>query len=254
MAKLPSFQFYPGDWMKDPALRACSLGARGMWLDLLCLMFECDRRGYLQINGKPMSLEQIARSTGCSTDEASRFLQELEDSGVFSRSEHGLIYSRRLVRDDQIRAARRDAGSVGGSKTQAKRQATSKQSSSPSSSSSTSPSKEPPYPLGGFSAAFQMAWDSWPPKRRVKKQTAQSAWTDAVSRLAFRFDGENRKAEDWLLERVRAYVRSPRANGRYCLGIANWLVDGNYDDPQEAWSDGGEEAPADSAYQEIQPA
>lgn len=33
--KLPSFQFYPGDWMKDPSLRSVSLEARGL-LDGQC--------------------------------------------------------------------------------------------------------------------------------------------------------------------------------------------------------------------------
>ncbi len=43
--KLPSFQFYPGDWMKDPSLRSVSLEARGLWMDMLCLLFESVRRG-----------------------------------------------------------------------------------------------------------------------------------------------------------------------------------------------------------------
>jgi hypothetical protein len=101
--KLPSFQFYPGDWMKDPELRSVSLAARGLWIDMLSLMFECDRRGYLQLNGKPVNADQLARMTGCSTGEVSHCLQELDDSGVFSRSDDGTIYSRRLVRDEKVR-------------------------------------------------------------------------------------------------------------------------------------------------------
>lgn len=103
--KTPAMMFYPGDWMKDTAVRACSLAARGLWIDLLCLMCEGDRRGYLSApSGKPYSLEQIARMTGCSTDEASRLLEELETSGVFSRSVHGTIFSRRIARDEIARA------------------------------------------------------------------------------------------------------------------------------------------------------
>lgn len=102
--KLPSFQFYPGDWMKDPAVRCCSLAARGLWIDLLCLMHESPRRGYLQHeNGMPVTHEQIARMTGCSSEEASHLLQELESAGVFSCTEHGVIYSRRAVRDEDNR-------------------------------------------------------------------------------------------------------------------------------------------------------
>ena len=98
--KLPSFQFYPGDWMKDPTLRSISLEARGLWIDMLCLLSGSGRRGYLQhVTGKPVSDEQLARMTGGSSEQVSRLLQELEDSGVFSRTEHGMIYSRRMIRD-----------------------------------------------------------------------------------------------------------------------------------------------------------
>jgi hypothetical protein len=66
MDKLPFFKFYPGDWMKDPALRSVSIAARGLWIDMLCLMHESDRRGYLQhATGKPVTAEQLARMTGC---------------------------------------------------------------------------------------------------------------------------------------------------------------------------------------------
>ncbi|MFP5276955.1 MAG: helix-turn-helix domain-containing protein [Acidobacteriota bacterium] len=94
--------------MKDPDLRSCSVAARGLWMDMLCLMFECDRRGYLQAkNGKPFTHEQLARMTGCSSEEVSRLLQELETSGVFSRTRDGVIFSRRQVRDEEQRADHR---------------------------------------------------------------------------------------------------------------------------------------------------
>lgn len=106
--------FYPGDWLKDPAVRSVSLAARGLWTDMLCLMHESPRRGYLQhSNGKPVTAEQLARMTGCSTDEVSRLLRELEDAGVFSCTDHGVIYSRRMVRDEKIREIRSRSGRLG---------------------------------------------------------------------------------------------------------------------------------------------
>lgn len=100
--------------MKDPALRAVSAAARGLWIDMLCLMFESPRRGYLQLaSGKPASHSQIARMTGCVSEEVSRLLRELEDAGVFSRTEHGVIYSRRIARDEYIRSVRSKAGKKG---------------------------------------------------------------------------------------------------------------------------------------------
>src|SRR6202000_1601992 len=73
-----------------------------------CLMFESDRRGFLQApNGKPYSHEQLARMTGCLPDEVSLLLAELESSGVYSRTTHGIIFSRRLKRDEDERADNR---------------------------------------------------------------------------------------------------------------------------------------------------
>jgi hypothetical protein len=96
-------------------VRSCSLAARGLWTDMLCLMFESPRRGYLQqANGTPLSSSQIARMTGCDTDEAAHLLQELEDAGVFSRTEHGVIYSRRIARDERQREVNRENGKRGG--------------------------------------------------------------------------------------------------------------------------------------------
>lgn len=149
MGKRPSLQFYPGDWLRDPAVRGVSLAARGLWIDMLCLMFECDRKGYLMLNGKPPTLEQIARMTGCSTEDASRLTSELETSGAFSRTEHGVIFSRRMVRDEGKREKCSIAGKKGGGNPAFKglskggSKPASKRNANPSSSSSTSvPSSE----------------------------------------------------------------------------------------------------------------
>ena len=58
--KLPSFQFYPGDWMKDPGLRSVSLEARGLWIDMLCLLFESGRRA--TSNTRPANRSQTNSS------------------------------------------------------------------------------------------------------------------------------------------------------------------------------------------------
>jgi hypothetical protein len=115
MGKLPSLQFYPGDWMKDPAVRSVTVAARGLWIDMLCLMHESDRRGYLQhATGRPVTSEQLARMTGCSASEVARLLRELEESGVFSRTEDGVIFNRRMVLDEHKRTLFREAGRKGG--------------------------------------------------------------------------------------------------------------------------------------------
>lgn len=112
--KLPALQFYTGDWMKDPNLRGVSLAAKGLWIEMLCLMHESDRRGYLQSNGKPIAQDRLARMTGSSSEEVSQCLEELENSGVFSRTKNGVIYSRRMKRDEETRQKSIINGRLGG--------------------------------------------------------------------------------------------------------------------------------------------
>lgn len=99
---MPWFKFHAADWMSDPSLRMCSLAARGAWIDLLAIMHGSNaNRGYLRLpNGAPMQPVHIARIVGCTTDEADAIVRELEEAAVFSRTDDGCIYSRRMVRDE----------------------------------------------------------------------------------------------------------------------------------------------------------
>jgi len=155
MSKIPSFQFYPGDWMKDPALRSVSLAARGLWTDILCLMFEAPRRGHLIFGTAPVTAEQLARMVGSSADEVSCLLDELLACGVATKSAAGVITSRRMVRDEQIRAQRARCGKLGGNPCLLKQNSTkaqpnanhrvnhpANQNPTPSSSSSSSSSED----------------------------------------------------------------------------------------------------------------
>jgi hypothetical protein len=111
--KRPSFQFYPADWRKDAELQSCSLLARGLWHEVLCIMHECEPYGELRVNGKPMTADQLGRLVGITTAECKRCIQELEAAGVPSRTEDGALFSRRMVHDEAIRNARSTAGAAG---------------------------------------------------------------------------------------------------------------------------------------------
>jgi len=146
--KRPAFQFYPADWRKDTALQSCSLAARGLWHEMICLMHECEPYGYMSVNGKPMKAAQIARLVGVTDREYTKLLNELEDAGVYSIDDDGCIYSRRMVKDERLRNIRAEAGKKGGNPNllggkvkdldKQKVNQTDKQSPTPSSSSSSS--------------------------------------------------------------------------------------------------------------------
>jgi hypothetical protein len=113
--KLPAFQFYTSDWLTDPELRACSLAARGLWIDCLCVMSESQERGVLRLkNGAAVTVPQLARMVGATESQTRRSLSELEACGVLARTADGAIYSKRMVEDEQRRQTLKTNGQAGG--------------------------------------------------------------------------------------------------------------------------------------------
>lgn len=110
----PWMKFYPADWQADPALRSCSLSARGLWVELLAVMQKSERVGYLLVNGKAPTERALAVLCGATPREVSKGLLELEDAGVFSRDDAGVIFSRRMVRDEERAARDKANGGKGG--------------------------------------------------------------------------------------------------------------------------------------------
>jgi hypothetical protein len=117
--KRPSFQFYPADWLQDTALRACSLAARGLWADMMCFMHQGTPYGHLTLPTskdapkdmvRPILPPVLARMVGCDREECEALLRELEEAGVFSRTFEGVIFSRRMVRDEEVRGVRAAGG------------------------------------------------------------------------------------------------------------------------------------------------
>lgn len=107
-------KFYWQDWLTDPALRLVSFAARGLWMDLLSLMWLSSTQGFLIVNGVSPTTSQIGRLTGGSQRDVESLLRELEDANVFSRNETGTIYSRRMVRDVEYREHQSECGKRGG--------------------------------------------------------------------------------------------------------------------------------------------
>ncbi|WP_138223398.1 hypothetical protein [Nibricoccus aquaticus] len=113
---LPFLKFFPNDWQSDERLRLCSLAARGLWIEILCLMWKSPRRGYLEVSaGVPVSVLQLARLIGETQRTVAALIAELESAGVFSREENtGVIFSRRIVKDMAFLDACSAAGRKGG--------------------------------------------------------------------------------------------------------------------------------------------
>lgn len=102
MSKLPGFMIYPGDWLRD-SISGCSLAAQGLWLRMMFIGHDGDRRGYLSQDGMAIHPESIARRCGCTLAQYMTLLDELTTAGVLSRTPDGTIFSRRMVRDEEER-------------------------------------------------------------------------------------------------------------------------------------------------------
>lgn len=105
-------KFYPSDWRGDDELRACSLAARGLWIELMNLAFKYG--GVVLIAGEIPTEVEIAKQVGGTRAEVAKLIAELERRGVASRLPSGALYSRRMVRDAKRRAINKANGEKGG--------------------------------------------------------------------------------------------------------------------------------------------
>ena len=98
-----SYNLKPNDWLSDAGLRACSLAARGLWIDMNCIMHQAVPYGHLvlsQTSKKPARSilpATLARMVGSTEKEVVALLAELEAAGIFSRVVRDIIYSRQMV-------------------------------------------------------------------------------------------------------------------------------------------------------------
>jgi hypothetical protein len=171
--KRPSFQFYPSDWLRDTALRSCSTGARGLWIDMICFMHEGTPYGYLKVADKVILPSNLARMVGESVEVVADWLLELQEAGVYD-IDNGAIFSRRMIRDEELRQKRAEGGKLGGNpnlKVNHEVKSKDKQKPTPSSSSTSSPSKKKDSATSVACPpdVSQQVWDDWVTLRKTKK-------------------------------------------------------------------------------------
>jgi len=216
--KRPSFQFYPGDWLNDAGLRLCSIGARGLWIEMLCLMHQGTNYGFLMVNHAPILPLNLARISGATLVEVEGWLVELEGAGVFSRDDSGCIFSRRMISDEKVRAARAAGGILGGNpalkglkKVDDKVNHKPNLKPTPSSSSASSSSSSNKTPKGA-PAGFDEFWSAYP--RKDAKPNAMKAFAKVKAPLEVLLSAiaKQKVSEKWVKD-----------GGQYIPMPATWL-------------------------------
>ena len=198
--KRPSFQFYPSDWLRDTALRSCSTGARGLWMDMICFMHEGKPYGHLKVGDKVILPSNLSRMVGETLDVVEGWLDELSQAGVYEINEEGAIYSKRMIRDENLRQIRAAGGSKGGNpmlKDKGKVNLEDKQKTTPSStssSSSTSTKLSKDNFIDTPDGVSQEVWNSFVKQRKTKR--AQ------ITELVMRDITKEAEKAGWELERA----------------------------------------------------
>jgi len=113
-SKMPAMLFFGTDWLTDNGVRSVGLSARGLWMDMLCIMYESPKRGFLSVVlDKPMTHAQLSRMVGADKSEVIDLLEELNQANVYSVDDNSVIFSRRMVSDETKRAVKSRSGKVG---------------------------------------------------------------------------------------------------------------------------------------------
>ena len=120
-------------------------------MHMLSVMARSKNKGYLLDGEKQMESKMLAKKARSTTEETIRFLEELKNHNVYSRTSDGIIYNRRMVREASLSKIRSDVGKLGGrpkKQKESKRKAKVKQdvkalSASASASASASVNKNP---------------------------------------------------------------------------------------------------------------
>lgn len=119
--KLPFLKLYVRDWRADPAIRACSPAARGLWVDLCTYMHEAEPMGHLIIGEERLGLNDAAKiAMYCTIPDVglvAALLNELNQRRVLSIAADGTILSRYLVRQGEASDRARENGRKGGNPT-----------------------------------------------------------------------------------------------------------------------------------------
>jgi hypothetical protein len=198
---------------------------------MICYMHEGNPYGHLKVADKVILPPNLARMVGETLEVVEGWLEELRHAGVYDIDEDGSIYSRRMIRDENLRQIRANGGKLGGNpnlkpkdKVNLKDNQEVKQKPTPSSSSSSSSTKNI------YTDAFEEFWSTYPSK--TGKGEAYKSWK--------RINPDKQLIET-ILSSINTYKESKRVKDGFVKNPATWLN-------QRCWEDEVEVSVATSAF------
>jgi len=110
---LPYHPWFWRDWFGDQEIRLLTPSERCVWFEMIGMMWQSDRRGFLLVGGKTPTLSTIANLIRISREDLDSALKSLEDLNVFSVTEDGIFYSRRILKDLERSESKSKSGKKG---------------------------------------------------------------------------------------------------------------------------------------------
>jgi len=233
MGRNPAFQFYPSDWQRD--LDDHPLEIEGAWIRLCGRLFWTGGTSTKNLE----EWARILRKNSKKTLEILLYLQSKSIGDLVIQNNEITITCRRMVRDENIRKIRTNAGAKGGNpillaqkkdsicltKIEPNGTQTIEQNPTPSSSSSSSSSKDKEkvckkkdqtHPL------FQQFWDLYP--RKVAKPQAEKSFKkinpdETQLNVILSSLEKHKKSQQWTKD-----------SGEYIPHPATWLNQRRWED------------------------
>jgi len=110
---------------------------------MICFMHEGNPYGHLKVGNKVILASNLCGMVGATLSDVEGWLDELSQAGVYGLADDGSMFSRRMIKDENLRNMRAAGGKLGGNpalKDKDKVNLKDKQNPTPSSSSSSSSS------------------------------------------------------------------------------------------------------------------
>ena len=226
-----------GEWL-SPRMRVLPPDVRGLWVDLLCCMWESSERGVMvKSNQVAHTKQEIIRMIGVDATGSDSWLDLLVENGFCAvRESDGAYYSRHIVREEKIRAKRREAGKKGGDVTKAKLFSLPVQKEAQS--APIPPAKVEKPPEQNLFPPDEVSPDSPPPLTPEQKAKAEKAkkykyadfvtlTRDEYSKLVEQYSEEDVKGMISVLDNYKGQ-NGKRYKSDY-RAILNWVVNAYFE-------------------------
>lgn len=115
MAKQKALTIDSGDWLTNPTINSLPYEYKGIWVTMLCLLWESPTRGVLEReNGNAYKLKDIIRLLKLPSGAPIELFVEL---GLLAINDKEAYYSPQMVKQERISELRRTIGRKGGETT-----------------------------------------------------------------------------------------------------------------------------------------